>query len=481
MEIKAIKKIIARYLPNHNKRIQEIKKAEKYYENRNDILNEKNPTDKDKKNSDGNPMRSADNRVSHPWHQLLVDQKAAYSMTIPPTFDVEDEDMNSEVEKLLGDSYAKVAKDLAVNAANAGESWIHVWKDHEYENFFRYAVVDSKQIIAIYDKKLNEKLKGILRVYDDFLDNGDEVVVYEYWNDKECHMFSRPKDASDDDLVENNTIQIIDKSTGEVVETTNNFEHDWPGYVPFVRFSNNPLRQSDLQKYKKLIDVYDKVYSGFINDLDDVQEIIYVLTNYGGEDKQEFLNDLKRFKMVQLEADKDEPGGIETLAIEIPVEARTKMLEITREAIFTHGQGVDPQKNIGQNNSGVALKHMYSLLELKVSMLETEFRQGFAELVRFILFYFDSDPDVSIKQTWTRTAINDDLEKADVISKLAPVTSQETIAKQNPLVEDWQQEIEQQQKEADDEMRAIDDYRDKEAEEDLKNRIGEDDGEEEDE
>ena len=81
MEIEAIKKIIERYLPSHNKRIQEIKKAEKYYENRNDILNEKNPTDKDKKNSDGNPMRSADNRVSHPWHQLLVDQKAAYSMT----------------------------------------------------------------------------------------------------------------------------------------------------------------------------------------------------------------------------------------------------------------------------------------------------------------------------------------------------------------------------------------------------------------
>ncbi len=150
---------------------------------------------------------------------------------------------------------------------------------------------------------------------------------------------------------------------------------------------------------------------------------------------------------------------MDTLAIHIPIEARVKILEITREAIFVLGQGVDPQKNIGQNNSGVALKQMYSLLELKASGLETEFRIGFAELVRFILRFYGKDADVSVKQTWTRTQINNDLEQADIISKLAPTTSKEAIAKSNPIVEDWQDELDALKKEVQSDNRMADDYR----------------------
>lgn len=212
--------------------------------------------------------------------------------------------------------------------------------------------------------------------------------------------------------------------------------------------------------YKALIDVYDKVFSGFVNDVDDIQEIIYVLTNYGGEDKKEFLNDLKKYKMVQVEDDgQGAKGGVETLAIDIPIEARSKILEMTRDSIFVHGQGVDPQKNIGQNNSGAALKYMYSLLELKASMLETEFRLGFAELVRFILEYSGKDANVTIKQTWTRSAINNDLEQADIVSKLAPVTSEENLAKANPIVENWETEVANLKEERQKEYRGEDDYR----------------------
>lgn len=466
MEIEVVKKIIEKCLRGFPSKVSRIRKAELYYENENDILRKRNPIEKKDDATKDNPLRNADNRISMPWHELLVNQKAAYTMTVPPSFDIgkdkKSKEMNQEITKLLGDQYSKVAKDLCINASNAGVAWLHIWKDADYQNFFRYAVVDSKQIIPIYSKRLNNKLEGLLRIYEDYDDNGDVIVIYEYWNDEECSSFSKKKKETIDELSEHNMFFTYDVSTGEKIGETNIYAHDWES-VPFIPFRNNPAELPDLRKYKRLIDVYDKVYSGFVNDLDDIQEIIFVLTNHGGEDKQQFLDDLKKYKVVKVDAEEeDAKSNFDTLAIDIPVEARDKILQMTRELIFLHGQGVDPLKNIGQNNSGAALEYMYSLLELKASMLETEFRLGFAELVRFILKYSGHDPDVKIEQKWTRTSIKDDSKIAEIISKLSAITSSEAIAKNNPLVDDWEEEISNLKGELADDMRAQDDYRSKE-------------------
>jgi SPP1 family phage portal protein len=460
LDIETVKKIIGENLKGFPSKIRKIRKSELYYENKNDILRRRNPlAEKAKEKDPNNPLRNADNRISHSFHQLLVNQKAAYAMTVPPLFDVDDKKMNEEIVKLLGDTYPKIAKDLCINASNAGVAWLHVWKDEEYRNFFRYAVIDTKQIIPIYSKRLSNQLEGILRVYEDYDEDGEVLVVYEYWNNEMCSVYSRKKNKTLDDLEEYEVFNIIDVGTNQPTGTSNTYKHGW-SKIPFIPFRNNPLQHSDLEMYKALIDVYDKVFSGFVNDVDDIQEIIYVLTNYGGTDKKEFLEDLNKYKMVQVDDDgQGAKGGVETLAIDIPVEARSKILEMTREGIFVHGQGVDPQKNIGQNNSGQALKYMYSLLELKASMLDTEFKLGFAELIRFILEYSGANSDVTIKQTWTRSAINNDLEQAEIVSKMAPNTSLENIAKANPLVENWETELENLRKEQEDDYRAENDYR----------------------
>ena len=455
MEIEQIKKIIKENTRGFTGYISRVRKAELYYRNQNDILRRRNPLAESHKDKDpDNPLRNADNRISHNWHQLLLNQKASYAMTVPPAFDVDDESLNHDIVVIFGDKYPKIAKDLCINAGNAGMAWLHVWRDPD-NDFFKYAVVDSKQIRPVFSKSLDHNLEGVLRIYEDYNEEGDTIIVYEYWNDTECWAYSTKKKDGLEGLDEHRIFSIVQN---DEAEETNQFTHDW-GAIPFIPFRNNPIEQSDLDPIKALIDVYDKVYSGFVNDIDDIQEIIFVLTNYAGEDKKEFMDDLKRYKMVKVDSEDGEKSGVDTLAIEIPVEARNKLLEITREAIFTNGQGVDPQKNIGTNNSGVALKYMYSLLELKTGMLETEFRVGFAELARFVLKYKGVDPDVQIKQTWTRTSINNDSELADIVAKMAPNTSRENIAKSNPIVEDWEAELANLKKEQEEDIRAVDDYK----------------------
>ena len=461
MEIDVIKKIIKNNLKGFESRNKHTATAEKYYRNENDILREDADDTRvqHNKTDDTNPLRNADNRVSHPWHRLLVNQKASYAMATPPKFDVKDKHLNDEVTKLLGDSYSKIAKDLAVNASNAGIAWLHIWRDENKQNFFRYAVVDSKQIVPIFSKKLGNELIGVLRIYDDYNESGDVITVYEYWNDVECAMFAKQKGQTVEDIEAYNAFNLIDISTGTAAEQTNTYKHGWED-IPFIPFRNNADELSDLALYKDLIDVYDKIYAGFVNDLDDVQEIIFVLTNYGGQKKQEFLDDLRNYKMVKVDDFGDgTKSGVDTLAVDIPTDARDKLLEITRESIFVNGQGVDPQKNIGQNNSGAALDHMYSLLELKTSAMETEFHQGFAKLVRFILRYSDANADIEITQTWKRNVINNEYETAQTVSLLANVTSKETIAKANPLVANWEDELEAQRLEEEEDFRGGNDYK----------------------
>lgn len=478
MEIEIIKKLINDLVLKDVNRKNKIIESEKYYDNENDILKKIELASKKNKDESDNPLKNADNRISQPWHALLVDQKASYTMTVPPTFDVDNKELNDEIVKLLGDKYPKIAKDLAIDASNSGVAWLHIWKDENNRNFFRYSIVDTKQIIPIYSKKLDDELEGLLRVYEDYDDNGDIIQFFEYWNDKEVSTFYKKKEQKTDDIDVYNYFDVIDNASGEATgDKTNTYKHEW-GKIPFIPFRNNPSGKLDLKNYKSLIDVYDKVYSGFVNDLDDIQEIIFVLTNYSGQDKEEFLSDLKHYKMIQVEDDGGgAKGGVNTLAIDIPVEARDKILKITREAIFIHGQGVDPQKDIGNNNSGVALKYMYSLLEMKASAMETEFRLGFAELVRFILTYSGYDANVIIKQTWTRTSVNNSAELADIVSKLAPVTSEENIAKSNPLVENWQNEVELRKKSQMEERRMWNDYQDEETNA-TKKKVADDDEEE---
>lgn len=444
MEIEVIKKIISSQMVKHGKFVSQAAEAEKYYRNENDIKRKRKPADKkgaeNEAKAEDNAFRNADNRISHNWHQLLLDQKKAYALTYPPTFDVDDKSVNDKIVDVLGDDYERISKQLCVNAGNAGIAWLHVWKDAS-DNSFRYACVDSKEVIPIYSKSLDKKLIGVLRVYSSIDEtDGKNYTVYEYWNDKECSFYRHEENKPLEELESFQAISLIDTMNGDH-SSDNTFKHDF-GLVPFIPFKNNEIETNDLKPIKDLVDVYDKVFSGFVNDTDDVQEVIFVLTNYGGQDKQEFLEDLKRYKMIKMDNDgMGDHSGVTTIAIDIPTEARNLILERTKKQIFISGQGVNPETDKLGNSSGVALKFLYSLLELKAGNMETQFRSGYATLVKMILKHLGFSDKFKIKQTWTRNSINNDTEMAQVVSTLATITSRENVAKSNPIVEDWQDEL----------------------------------------
>lgn len=425
MELEAAKKLIEKYEGIDAVRLKKAEVALRYYLGDNDIMYRK-PKDKCEE-----PLRNADNRIAFNFHSLLVDQKASYMFAAPPLFDTKDDTLNEIVAATLGDGYAKKCKDLCVDASNAGVGWLHYWIDEK--KGFCYGVIPSMQLRPVYSLRLEKELEAVLRTYRMVDDNGDEWQIYEIWNDKECQAYRKRAEM----FQPFDMFSYIDLDG--MAEPTNTFRHDF-GAVPFIPFPNNNVCSSDLDKIKHLIDSYDKTYSGFVDDLEDIQQVVFVLTNYGGADLKQFLSDLKYYKTIQVEsAGSDDKSGVSTLTIDIPVEARDKLLDITRKAIFDMGQGIDPQQQGFDNTSGEAMKFLYSLLELKAGLMETEFRAGFGELVRAIGRYYGKEPE-QIVQTWTRTSIRNDAELVDMCQKSIGVISTKTILKNHPFVENAEDE-----------------------------------------
>lgn len=434
MDIEVIKKLIRKYQSGHSDFVMRAEKAKAYYRNETDIMF---PPQKEEQEKKEKPLRNADNRIPFNFHGLLVNQKASYMFAAPPIFDLGKKKSNKKLTQFLGDKYPKVCKDLCIEASNCTVGWLHVWRDGK--GTWKYAMVPAEQIIPVWTNDLEKELSGVFRSYQSLdEETGDSYTVYEYWNEKEC-MAYRLKAGDELDQLIPYQMFLVDP---ELCEYSDRYQHG-VGEVPFFPFFNNNIDTDDLKNIKPLIDTYCKVFSGFVNDLEDIQEVIFILTNYGGEDLGQFLRDLKDYKAIQIESDGDgDHSGVSTLTIELPVEAREKLLEITRKCIFEQGMGIDPDPQNFGNSSGVALQFLYSLLEQKAGLQETEFRLGFGRFIRCICRLQEIKiKDDTIVQTWTRTSVKNDQELSQIASQSKGIISDETIVSHHPWVDDPEKEM----------------------------------------
>ena len=100
---------------------------------------------------------------------------------------------------------------------------------------------------------------------------------------------------------------------------------------------------------------------------------------------------------------------------------------------------------------------MYSLLEMKAGLTETEFQLGFARLIRAICRHQGIECK-KIVQTWTRTSIKNDTEQAQICKDSVGIVSKKTILKNHPHVEDADAELKQLEKEEQETKQKADTY-----------------------
>lgn len=381
-------------------------------------------------------QEATNNKVPSGWHKLLVDQKVSYLVGKPITIDSKsgDEKGLETINEILGEQFDDVLPELVKGASNKGREWLHPYIDES--GMFDYMVIPAQQGIPIYDNSKEKKLEGFIRFYS----LEDDVIKIEVWDKNQVTFYEK---------VHNKVVLDVNYD----VNPQPHFSYGEEGYgwgeVPFIEFKNNEEVVSDLTFYKEQIDLYDILTCDAANSLQDVQDFAYVFKGDMGIDHtvKQMVTSIKRKKGINVSGEGN--IGVDTLQGEVPNQALNDYLERLVEDIYNNGQGVNnsPDK-FGNAPSGVALKNLYSSLNMKCNVLERKFARALEKFMWFVTEYLSmsGQGDVDhkdIKFTFNKTMLMNEKEQTEMAQNSKGVISDKTIIANHPWVTDVDEEMKQ--------------------------------------
>lgn len=377
---------------------QKMIQGQKYYKGKHDIL--KKPLNKyyvfdtiTKQQIEKTNNNKSNIKLIHKFHKKLVNQKIAYILGKPLSITCSKDDENKTVSdaiwESLGIKFENLIKNKTKDASNQGLSWIHPEYDKSGKLVFKS--YPATEIIPIYDTETETELRAIIHFYKliDVANNNEEKIYVEYWTDKGVRFYIETKQGETSVFLEDVSrprqdyhyiTEIFDSTLNEVIETQ---KHNW-GKVPFIKIVNNEEETTDLEDIKGLIDAYDLIDSNYVNTVEDLKEIIWLINGYGAED---VLALIEAIKVNGVARNNDATGSIDAKTIAIPYEAREALLKKLKEHIYEFGRGVDTSNReiVAQAPSGVALDFLYNDLDLKADDIIPSLRIAIYEILWYVL------------------------------------------------------------------------------------------------
>ena len=168
---------------------------------------------------------------------------------------------------------------------------------------------------------------------------------------------------------------VISYTDAEGIEIYNG--ENYPTF-PIVPLWGNPERQSELIGMREQIDAYDLIKSGFANDLDDVSQIYWTISNAGGMDDIDLAQFVQRMKTVKAAAMQD-GEQVQAHSIDIPYNARESLLDRLRADMYKDYMALDVESIAGGAVTATQIKAAYEPINGKADEFEyciIDFIQG---------------------------------------------------------------------------------------------------------
>ena len=432
---------------NASKERQLMIKGEKYYKVENDILDRKMYRYEDEQ-----PVldeTKTNHKLAHGFMHEFVDDKVNYLLSRPYAMKCKDTAYLKLVQNTLGKRFQHRIVQLGTECSNKGIAWSYQYIDASGQ--FRTMRIPSEQLIPLWFDNDHEELQAMIRYYPVEVYEGKErkyVTKIEYHTQDGVEYYEQDKDG---EIILDAEKYLDQPEDGGLLIphfTIDNEPGTWER-IPFVPWKNNDYELPDLQFIKTIIDDYDLTRSDVSNLIADLRSLIYVLKGYDGEDLSTFMRDLAYYHGIKV----DEDGGVDTLNPKIDIEAASKHFEQLQKDIYRFGQAVDKgQDKLGNSPSGVALRFIYSGLDLKCNNLEDSFKWSFEQLIYFVNKYLEvtkkgttSDREISI--VFNRDIDINESQAITDCQNSKGVISDRTIIANHPWVENVEEEIGQIEKE----------------------------------
>lgn len=368
-------------------------------------------------------------KLEHGLFKKLVSQKVNYLLSLEPSVTVDDDEEGQKILNGVFDKdFFKVIKSLGKEVIVKGIAYSIVYYNEDGDlNLFK---VPTEQIIPFWKDERRLQLDAFIRFYQNVVyvkGMRTEETVVEYWDEHGITYYllvaGRLKEHPHMPATAHH--QFIDEK-GKTVPV--NWER-----IPLIAWRYNEEEDSLLTQVKSLIDNLEMQSSVNADMLADLPKLIYVIKNYGGTELEEFIPNLEKFYVVNLE----DNGDLTTLQAEPNTAGVEAELIRTRKAIYEAGSGIDTQDDNLGNASGVALKFRYSDLDLDCNDLENEFQQSIEQFLWFIKHHaqnnFSHDLDLStFKYVFNRDIIINDSEAIQNAIGSRGILDDKTIRENHP-------------------------------------------------
>ena len=374
-------------------------------------------------------------KISHPFFTEIVDQQVQYMLSgkngfmrsdIPElqghldTYFNDNEDFLAELEELLTGTVVKGFEDM------------YAYKNAEGLTAFQCA--DSLGVVECKAKETDDGCDYVIYWYVDRIGKDrKEIKRIEVWDDKVTWFYVQAGDGAivlDDAQKLNPRPHAIYRKDGDNATYYEDF-----GFIPFFRLDNNRKQFSGLKPIKPLIDDYDLMSCGLSNNIQDSNEVLYVVKGFQGDNLDELHLNTKTKKLIGIP---DSEGGVDIQTIDIPYQARQAKLDLDEKNIYRFGMGFNSAQIGDGNVTNIVIKSRYALLDLKANKLEIRLQQFLRKLLKIVLAEINDmhgtdyqQKDVYIvfdREIMTNAADNAQIELTDAQKQQTQVTTLLNIA-----------------------------------------------------
>jgi len=427
--------------------------GERYYRNKPDIL-ERQRTAIGASGAKEIVGNLANNKLANPFTRKLVDQKVGYLLGKPLSVQTDNTTYANEWKEIFKPAMFRRLQSTGKQSINTGVAWWFIHYDDAGTLSFRK--MRSEEVIPLWADEAHTTLDAVIRDY--------EVVVYEgvqrktvrkieWWDTHGVRRYVVDGTGLTPDVEAGAVGSHFSVKTGDKEQGMN-----WER-VPFIAWKYNEEEQPLVEIIKSLVDDYDRNKSDNSNNLEDLPDSIYKVKNYSGTHPGEFRKNLALYRTGFVDGE----GDIDTVELPINVEAYKTHQEQARKDIYEFGRGVDTQGvDIGSAPSGIALKFLYSDLDLDASLMETEFQASLEQLRWFVDTHLYNSTGVDYSGEDLSIIFNKDMpiDESAIITAIKDsvgILSDETLVAQHPWVKDVLAELERIKKQKEEALKRMTD------------------------
>lgn len=301
---------------------------------------------------------SANYKLKTGFFKRFVRQRAAYLLSNGIRFE------NESTKEKFGNNFDH---ELYFNGYDTlAQGVVYGFYNLDHVEFFT-----AKEFVPLFDEETGE-LRGGIR----FWQIADTRPIRARLFDDSGVIDYIQRSGKDPEIISQSTYKSIVR-TSPADGVTINDGGAYNGF-PVVPWWANRAKQSELVGIKEQIDCYDLIKSGFANDMDEANQILWILHNLGGMDDDvslaRFVERIKTVKAAVVDSDQQ----IESRTVEPPFQARQSYLLMLRKDLYEDAMALDTQEIAAGNVTATQITAAYETLSQAADDFE-------AQTIQFIL------------------------------------------------------------------------------------------------